>query len=91
LQEFWFPEISHRHAEIEEAHKKTLAWILKDNPDELLCAMPGGESRFWYNFNKWLQGPGDLYWINGKAEPGKSTLMRYICDNTTHKYLESWA
>jgi energy-coupling factor transporter ATP-binding protein EcfA2 len=92
LQNLWYPEMTYRHKEIEEAHRKTFAWILKHNPDTLLCAKPGCQGRAWHNFTKWLKEPGELYWINGKAGSGKSTLVRYICDNTTtRKYLESWA
>ncbi|KAE9379537.1 hypothetical protein N431DRAFT_327470 [Stipitochalara longipes BDJ] len=92
LHELWFPEMSHRRVEIEEAHKKTFAWLLDYSPAERLCVKQGAEGRMWHNFTRWLQEPSGLYWINGKAGSGKSTLMRYICDNDiTKKHLKSWA
>ena len=92
LHELWFPEISHRQIEIEEAHRKTFAWLLEHSPAERLCVKPGTEGRMWHNFTRWLQEPSRLYWINGKAGSGKPTLMRYICENDiTKNHLESWA
>ena len=61
LQELWFPEISHRYLEIEEAHKQTFAWILQDNLADHLCAKPRGEGRMWDNFVMWLQESAPLY------------------------------
>jgi hypothetical protein len=37
------------------------------------------------NFPDWLSGPQNLYWIQGKAGSGKSTLVKYI---TQHENLE---
>lgn len=51
----------------------------------------------WDNFAKWLGeqrlGEDDgLYWIEGKAGSGKSTLMRYIFDNKqTRLLLRKWS
>lgn len=36
----------------------------------------------WDDFAGWLKSGHGLYWINGKAGSGKSTLMNHIC---THK------
>lgn len=59
-----FPTMRDRYDETPEAHRKTFRWILEDLPKN--------------DFVKWLQSGAGLYWINGKAGSGKSTLMRFI-------------
>lgn len=46
----------------------------------------------WDDFSVWLKSGQGLYWINGKAGSGKSTLMNYICeDDRRLKYLKEWS
>ncbi len=46
----------------------------------------------WSCFASWLKTGDGIYWINGKAGSGKSTLMRYIYDNPrTRQELSQWA
>ena len=41
---------------------------------------------------EWLETGKGIYWINGKAGSGKSTLMNYICaEPRTQDALEIWA
>ena len=83
LRSLWFETITDRYEEISEAHKRTFKWIYQDSPYE--------EAR-WSNFAHWLTQGDGLYWIQGKAGSGKSTLMKYICDNSrTKSYLKEWA
>lgn len=83
LQSLHFSSMDHRRVEIHEAHQKTFRWVFDEYPDEN-CP--------WSNFVTWLKEGSGLYWINGKAGSGKSTLMRYIFDNKdTDKHLRSWA
>lgn len=83
LKSLWFQTITDRYEEIAEAHKRTFEWIFQDSPYE--------EAR-WSNFAHWLSQGDGLYWIQGKAGSGKSTLMKYICNNLeTKSYLEEWA
>ncbi|PMD34400.1 hypothetical protein L207DRAFT_468687 [Hyaloscypha variabilis F] len=83
LQSLRFPTMTHRRHEISEAHQETFKWIFE---------APRHQSRPWSNFADWLQMDGELYWINGKAGSGKSTLMRYIWESrTSHRYLKTWA
>lgn len=43
-------------------------------------------------FLNWLRFRNDNYWISGKFGSGKSTLMRYIVEDTrTERELQSWA
>lgn len=78
-----FPEISDRHERIAEALEKTFKWVF--NP-------PQQSDKPWASFIDWLASPSDLYWITGKAGSGKSTLMKYISDNSlTQTYLRRWS
>ncbi|KAH7346375.1 hypothetical protein BKA65DRAFT_399466 [Rhexocercosporidium sp. MPI-PUGE-AT-0058] len=79
-----FSSMRDRQAEIPIAHQKTFRWIFKDPPY--------GEEAPWSSFIDWLKTGEGIYWVNGKAGSGKSTLMRYIVENSdTRKYLQVWA
>lgn len=72
-----------RYEGVVEAHERTFDWIYQENQN--------GENQ-WDSFVDWLTRGEGLYWINGKAGSGKSTLMRYICENRlTQNYLSIWA
>ena len=63
-----------RHEKIAEAHQKTYEWAY-DNPDA--------------NLVDWLERGNGLFWINGKAGSGKSTLMKFLSDDPrTRQHLE---
>ena len=48
--------------------------------------------RPWHNFINWLEEGSATYWISGKAGSGKSTLMKFICqDPRTEAALRSWS
>ncbi|PVH83833.1 hypothetical protein DL98DRAFT_412215, partial [Cadophora sp. DSE1049] len=82
LQHLSFPTMEVRYENIDPAHAKTFNWIFESS-----------KVTTWYNFSKWLEGSDEkLYWINGKAGSGKSTLMKYIVeDSRTKEKLEKWA
>lgn len=85
-----FTTMTHRHEEIHEAHKNTCSWLYRD-PEPVMLSGDAENTRPWANFAHWLQHGEEIYWINGKAGSGKSTLMRYIRDNpTTLEHLRSW-
>jgi len=45
----------------------------------------------WDDFTLWLKSGQGLYWINGKAGSGKSTLMNYLCQHGRRReYLREW-
>lgn len=45
----------------------------------------------WDNFAVWLKTGQGIYWINGKAGSGKSTLMNYICQHDLKRgFLRGW-
>ncbi|KAL9072650.1 MAG: hypothetical protein Q9157_005030 [Trypethelium eluteriae] len=72
-----------RRDAVTEAHSQTFGWILEEGRRR---DMP--EVRFL----DWLRWEGGIYWISGKPGSGKSTLMKYLCDQErTNKTLEEWA
>jgi hypothetical protein len=79
----YFRAITDRSDVVSEAHKKTFEWIYRD---------PSKHEKPWSNFSEWLVKGQDVYWINGKAGSGKSTLMKYIQeDSRTQAALLKWA
>ncbi|OBT87619.1 hypothetical protein VE02_02732 [Pseudogymnoascus sp. 03VT05] len=88
LESLCFPSIGDRYGDIREPYPETFRWIFHD---------PKERMKDWDNFAKWLGeqrlGENDgLYWIEGKAGSGKSTLMRYIFDNKqTRVLLRKWS
>ena len=85
LKSLWFPEIHHRQERIRDAFEKTFQWIY-GSQDPNKC------ERSWDNFVEWLESGQGVYWINGKAGSGKSTLMNYICqDARTINSLKAWS
>lgn len=78
----YFSDLTTRADSIPEAHKETFRWIFQP---------PKTKQRQWTDFTEWLSKESSLYWINGKAGAGKSTLMKYICDDArTYSHLTKW-
>ena len=83
LDSLWFAEILSREETIAEAHSETFEWIFDKS---------GEAVRPWDNFSAWLENGGGIYWINGKAGSGKSTLMSFLCqDKRTIEALTVWS
>ncbi|TVY75950.1 hypothetical protein LSUE1_G006018 [Lachnellula suecica] len=83
LRSLKFPSISERYTRVAEAHAKTFDWIFNN---------PKSEDRPWSSFSRWLQSGQGIYWINGKAGSGKSTLMKYLYNHErTRELLAIWA
>jgi polynucleotide 5'-kinase involved in rRNA processing len=76
LNSLYFDTMVDRHEEIQEAHQETFEWIYHS-------PMEDGDP--WASFIEWLRTGDSIYWINGKAGSGKSTLMRYLYDNRRTK------
>ena len=66
LESLHFPTIESRRANIAAAHASIYEWIFRDTD-----ATGQPNSRFV----QWLRSNKDIYWINGKAGSGKSTLI----------------
>lgn len=83
LDSLWFAEILSREETIAEAHSETFQWIFDKS---------GRAVRPWDNFSAWLENGEGIYWVNGKAGSGKSTLMSFLCqDDRTIQALEVWS
>jgi hypothetical protein len=83
LESLEYQTMVDRQEEIAEAYTKTFDWIF--------CG-DSSHQQNWSNFVDWLQHGDGIYWVNGKAGSGKSTLMRYIYHNSqTQRYLTRWA
>jgi hypothetical protein len=82
LQHLGFPSRYDRYENVAEAHAKTFNWIFEES---------ASDERAWSSFTEWLEGDDSIYWIYGKVGSGKSTLMKYICeDSRTPKLLAQW-
>ncbi|PMD58378.1 uncharacterized protein K444DRAFT_563688, partial [Hyaloscypha bicolor E] len=78
-----FESMTHRYETISEAHQRTFEWIFREPEEEHLT---------WSSFIDWAESGSGIYWINGKAGSGKSTLMRFIVDDSrTRGHLQKWA
>ncbi|CAH0045286.1 unnamed protein product [Clonostachys solani] len=78
-----FDSIHDRKDSVEMPFKNTFKWIFEE---------PGSTERPWSNFMTWLRQDSGIYWINGKAASGKSTLMRYLQDSEQIRAgLNEWA
>lgn len=83
VDSLWFAEILSREETIAEAHSETFQWIFDKS---------GRAVRPWDNFSAWLENGEGIYWVNGKAGSGKSTLMSFLCqDKRTIQALEVWS
>lgn len=75
-----FDEIQKRQESIKDAHRNTFEWIFDQSTQSL------GR---WDNFVNWLEKGQGIYWINGKAGSGKSTLMRFLTQEEYERTMES--
>ncbi|KFA55361.1 hypothetical protein S40293_05685 [Stachybotrys chartarum IBT 40293] len=77
LRSLHFKQISERKSEIKVAHQRTFEWSLSEGEESLAS---------------WLRHGNGIYWIQGKAGSGKSTLMKFL-ERTprTQELLEEWA
>jgi len=72
-----------RYGGVLEAYRLTFEWIFTP---------VGGLDATWSNLTQWLNGESGLYWINGKASSGKSTLLKFFVTKTkTRQCLSKWA
>lgn len=83
LESLRFPQMHDRHGQIAKAHENTFVWIFQD---------PQTYQKPWDNFLEWLSNDSGMYWIQGKAASGKSTLMRFVGDHPlTRQSLQNWS
>lgn len=91
LKSLNYPTMKTRYEDVAEAYPKTFRWLFDDSTTPVLTSLQSKSERSWSSFTDWLQSGSGVYWINGKAASGKSTLMRYIYDNRkTREYIQRW-
>lgn len=72
-----FDGMDERWEHIAEAYTKTFEWCFDASKSP---------------FHDWLVRGDELFWIGGQAASGKSTLMKFICnDDRTREGLKTWA
>lgn len=77
LRSLQFDRSRVRHDAVRKAHAETFEWIFQ---------------RSHSNFSEWLYSGKGIYWIEGKAGSGKSTLMKFLTSHDrTKSSLQSWA
>lgn len=75
-----FAGMDQRYETIPIAHTNTFSWIFRKDA-----------KGSWDSFVDWLETGENIYWMNGKAASGKSTLMRYVLENEQlHTHLNIW-
>lgn len=78
-----FFEIRDRQQRISQAHAKTFRWVYRHKQRG---GRPSGR------LADWLERDSGIFWITGKPASGKSTLMKYVEENSkTHRHLQNWA
>ncbi|KLU87987.1 hypothetical protein MAPG_06977 [Magnaporthiopsis poae ATCC 64411] len=84
LRKLAFRNMADRERRISKAYERTFEWIFAD-------PMPG--SRPWSSFKAFLGDQSkSIYWITGKPGSGKSTLMKYIRQQSqTTQLLQAWS
>jgi hypothetical protein len=77
LESLVFDEIRLREEQIHLAYAKTFTWIFEDDTT---------------SFKRWLTSSDGVFWVNGKAGSGKSTLMKFLASHeTTKTLLRQWS
>lgn len=85
LDTLGFAAMQNRQEEVSEAYHTTFEWMFEE-PEKETKPLP------WTNFVEWLRHGNGIYWVNGKAGSGKSTLMKYIYNDTrTSQILSQWS
>ena len=87
LESLAFTAMKDREEDVVEAHGETLDWLFSGSDSK-----PGSAAKPAANFPTWLRGDQSIFWVNGKAGSGKSTLMRFIFNHKkTFEELRKWA
>ena len=86
-QSLYFDSISYRETNIPKRHAATFEWIFQE-PRTSEDGRP-----LWSSFPLWLRGETpEIYWITGKPDAGKSTLVKFIAqDPRFEASLRQWA
>lgn len=79
-----------RFEDVEMAHGETFSWLL--DREEVRRPEIQDETNARENLVKWLLHGDGIFHISGKPGSGKSTLMKFLCENpATTRHLKIWA
>ncbi|KAL8650778.1 MAG: hypothetical protein Q9226_005002 [Calogaya cf. arnoldii] len=70
LESLWFSDMNLRANDISASYPATFEWMFDATT-----------KRPWGSFTRWLEGGDRMYWIQGKAGSGKSTLMKFVAND----------
>jgi hypothetical protein len=90
LRSLEFPDMFSRHRHIDQPAPGTFEWIFMRSsgqvaPEPKTLELQG-------RLDKWLRSPEPVFWVNGKAGSGKSSLMSFIeSHENTNDLLKIWA
>ncbi|ETS73983.1 hypothetical protein PFICI_13849 [Pestalotiopsis fici W106-1] len=86
LQAIRFSRILSRYHNISDAYRQTFDWIFEDSSSSDTL------TNIKSTLREWLETDSKIYWLYGKPGSGKSTLMKYLCDNPkTKQHLQVWS
>lgn len=99
IRSLFYPDIFSRQEQIEHSFdgiQSSYDWIFDKPPtrgiDTSNQANHNKPAPLWHDFAWWLESGHGVYWINGKAGSGKSTLMNHICSNSRRlELLKQWS
>lgn len=86
LGRLYFADLPDRFNSIPQAHQETFRWVFDGESTQQ-------RSADWDSFADWLSGADEnnIYWATGKPGSGKSTLMKFMFNNTkTWENLKVW-
>ena len=97
VDSLFYPDISSRQEQVDgqfDGIENSFDWIF-DEPQTRVTGRYNVNSwnsaPRWDDFAGWLKSGHGVYWINGKAGSGKSTLMNHICNHSRRlELLEEW-
>ncbi|KAK6840192.1 hypothetical protein PG987_006058 [Apiospora arundinis] len=82
LKKLYFKSISTRERKIEKAHSSTFQWLVNSDQQPKQCL----------DFTTWLRRGTGVFWIHGKPGSGKSTFMKFVCNQeVVRDYIQDWA
>ncbi|KAL8754190.1 MAG: hypothetical protein Q9184_005190 [Pyrenodesmia sp. 2 TL-2023] len=70
LESLWFSDMNLRANDVPASYPGTFQWIFDTTT-----------KRPWSSFTQWLKGSDCMYWVQGKAGSGKTTLMKFIAND----------
>lgn len=94
----FYPDIFSRQEQVDhnfDGIENSYEWIFREprtqDGSKQDHGADGDGVHAWDDFAEWLKSGQGLYWINGKAGSGKSTLMNYICQHSSRlDFLTEW-